>query len=238
MPPLYSWHFTLHDYLNRGAFNPRLLLATLLITIWGIRLTYNFARKGGYEWSGRDYRFTYIHEKIGNIGMFLLNIVFIGPVQDNLFILMTAPLYAASLVEATHLTWLDGVTAILFLGLLLIEVVADDQQLMFQTKKFALLEFVHNDRNKLTGDYKRGFLCSSGLWKYSRHPNFFAEQAMWWAVYLFSIITRVQAGDATWSDPGLYLHWTGLGAFFLTLLFQGSTWLTEVLQYVACHGKR
>lgn len=170
--------------------------------------------------------------------MFLLNIVFIGPVQDNLFILMTAPLYAASLVEATHLTWLDGVTAILFLGLLLIEVVADDQQLMFQTKKFALLEFVHNDRNKLTGDYKRGFLCSSGLWKYSRHPNFFAEQAMWWAVYLFSIITRVQAGDATWSDPGLYLHWTGLGAFFLTLLFQGSTWLTEVLQYVACHGKR
>lgn len=232
LPPIYSWHFTLHDYLNRGSFNPRLLLATLLITTWGIRLTYNFARKGGYEWSGRDYRFTYIHEKIGNIGMFLLNIIFIGPMQDTLFILMTAPLYASSLVKTTHLTLLDGVTATLFLALLLLEVIADDQQLMFQTKKHALLDFVKNDREQLTGDYKRGFLCSSGLWKYSRHPNFFAEQSLWWVVYLFSIITRVEAGDATWTDPSLYLHWTGLGAFFLTLLFQGSTWLTEVLQHI------
>lgn len=44
LPAVYAWHFTLHDYLNRSFFHPRLLLGSILITLWGMRLTYNFAR--------------------------------------------------------------------------------------------------------------------------------------------------------------------------------------------------
>jgi hypothetical protein len=60
----------------------------------------------------------------------------------------------------------------------------------------------------MTGDFKRGFI-TSGLFRYSRHPNFFAEQCVWWALALFSVAVT---GD--WS------HWTFVGAVLLSLLFQ------------------
>jgi hypothetical protein len=44
LPALYAWHFTIHDYLSNGSIHPRLLTAAILISIWGTRLTYNFAR--------------------------------------------------------------------------------------------------------------------------------------------------------------------------------------------------
>lgn len=255
LPPIYAWHFAIHDYLNRTFFHPRLLLCAILITLWGIRLTYNFARygmndptvcdiwlnsyyycflfrKGGYEWSGRDYRFVYIHEKIGQVAMSLLNLTFIGPFQNILLLMMTLPLYLSTLATgATGLNRIDVVASVLFLALLLLEMVADDQQFVFQTKKYALLDFVV-DRERLTGDYKRGFLCSSGLWQYSRHPNFFSEISIWWTVYLFSVAAYVGAGSVKWTDC---INWTIGGAVVLTMLFQGSTWLTEVTkELVVC----
>ncbi|KAI8146306.1 hypothetical protein BJV82DRAFT_601331 [Fennellomyces sp. T-0311] len=224
LPGVYAWHFCLHDYLNRSTFQPRLVLAAVLISIWGTRLTYNFARKGGYGWHGRDYRFVYIEEKIGTLGISLLNFVFIGPQQDVLLLLMVTPLYLSTVVD-TALNRVDLVASVLFLTLLLLETVADHQQFIFQTCKYALLDYVPKD--KLKGDYKVGFLHSSGLWQYSRHPNFFAEISMWWMVYLFSVAAHVQ-DNVDWADPYLYLNWTVTGAVLLTMLFQGSTWLTEV----------
>lgn len=171
----------------------------------------------------------YIQEKLGNVGMALLNFVFIGPVQDILLALMATPLYFVSFSQQASLHWLDGVVAAAFLLLLAIEVTADDQQWLFQTKKHALLEYL--DKSQLDGDYKRGFL-TAGLFKYSRHPNFFAEQCIWWTIYGFSIATVAQENKSfNWSDYASYVNWTVAGAFSLTLLFQGSTWLTEVLQH-------
>ncbi|KAL0078025.1 hypothetical protein J3Q64DRAFT_1646384 [Phycomyces blakesleeanus] len=229
LPALYAWHFALHDYLNRGSFHPRLLVASLLITIWGARLTYNFARKGGYEWKGQDYRYPYIAEKIGPLAMAILNLTVIAPFQDLLLALIVTPLYLTNLSGLSKdnigLTNIDFAAITLHLSLLLFEVIADDQQFLFQTRKHAVLDYV--DKSKLSGDYKRGFLSESGLWKYSRHPNFFAEMSMWWTIYLFSVATIRQAGLT--EVVGSYLNWTVVGAFTLTLLFQGSTFLTEVV---------
>lgn len=61
--------------------------------------------------------------------------------------------------------------------------------------------------------YKRGFI-TDGLFKYTRHPNFFCEISMWWVIYFFSV-----------SSSGLNL--SGIGALLLNLLFLGSTALTE-----------
>lgn len=57
-PMYYFWHFALHDQLKaRGVpVNPRLLAMSVLASVWGVRLTYNFARKGGYRWEDEDYR--------------------------------------------------------------------------------------------------------------------------------------------------------------------------------------
>jgi len=58
----------------------------------------------------------------------------------------------------------------------------------------------------------------SGLWGYSRHPNFAAEQSIWFVLYQWSCYTT----------KTLY-NWAGVGPSFLIMLFQGSTWLTELI---------
>ena len=66
-------------------------------------------------------------------------------------------------------------------------------------------------------DLDRGFI-TSGLWAWSRHPNFAAEQAIWCTLYLWSCYVT-----------GALYNWTGIGALCYLLLFQGSTWLTELI---------
>jgi steroid 5-alpha reductase family enzyme len=64
-------------------------------------------------------------------------------------------------------------------------------------------------------DLDRGFI-TTGLFAYSRHPNFFAEQSIWFMLYQWSCF----------ATNNLYSY-TGLGSLLLVMLFQGSTWLTE-----------
>jgi steroid 5-alpha reductase family enzyme len=66
-------------------------------------------------------------------------------------------------------------------------------------------------------DLDRGFIVT-GLWSYSRHPNFAAEQAVWATLYLWSCF----------ATDSLY-NWTGIGAMAYHLLFQSSTWFTELI---------
>ena len=70
-------------------------------------------------------------------------------------------------------------------------------------------------RGYTQADLERGFI-TSGLWAYSRHPNFAAEQTIWFVLYQWSC----------YASKVLY-SWTGLGSLSLILLFQGSTILTE-----------
>jgi steroid 5-alpha reductase family enzyme len=61
----------------------------------------------------------------------------------------------------------------------------------------------------------RGF-NTSGLFAYSRHPNFAAEQTIWFVLYNWSCYATTSS-----------YSWTGIGAVLLIMLFQGSTFLTE-----------
>jgi steroid 5-alpha reductase family enzyme len=97
--------------------------------------------------------------------------------------------------------------------------VSDQQQFNFQTRKYSLLK--SKKRNELKGDFKRGFL-TLGAFRYSRHPNFFAEFSMWFVLYVFTV--RVTS---------VWLNFTLIGPVVLWSLFQGSTWLTESI----CCGK-
>ena len=76
--------------------------------------------------------------------------------------------------------------------------------------------------SKVSGGFKqadldRGFL-TSGLWGFSRHPNFAAEQSIWFLFYQWSCF----------ASNNLY-SWLAVGPVFLIMLFQGSTWLTELI---------
>ena len=95
--------------------------------------------------------------------------------------------------------------------LLALETAADQQQWDFQSRKHALIAA----GRPLSGEFADGF-CQTGLFRFSRHPNFFAEFGQWWAFYLFAV-----AATGCWFSPAL------AGAVLLTLLFDGSTRFTE-----------
>ena len=63
----------------------------------------------------------------------------------------------------------------------------------------------------------RGF-NTSGLWRFSRHPNFAAEQTIWVILYIWGCYRS-----------GTYLNWTVCGMVSYLLVFQGSTPITEFI---------
>jgi len=204
-PVLFAVHFAAYAGFN----DARLNLMAALAVLWGVRLTYNFVRKGGYKPGGEDYRWEEIQEKIGPRWFQVLNATFIAPFQNYLLLLIVVPSYAAYRFVGTPLNALDYAAAIAFVGFFIGEAVADEQQWKFQTAKYAAIA---------RGETPEAGFITTGLFRYSRHPNFLCEQAMWWTYYVFSI-----AAGAGW------LNWTITGAVLLTLLFQGSTNLTEKL---------
>ncbi|KAG0096815.1 hypothetical protein BGZ93_003958 [Podila epicladia] len=225
VPVLYAVHFSVRDMFywptdTPFVYVPRVYIATALIFVWGARLTYNFARKGGYGFDSEDFRWPYLADRIPTGLWLLFNIFFICLFQNLLLVAMTAPVYTAwraTLATVTPLNWIDLLAVVSFLAGFVLETVADNQQWAFkQGKKKAIA-----NKEVLTGDNKRGFL-TQGLFKYSRHPNYFGELTMWWSVYLFSVAAGYPQHVA-WINPSI------VGAAVLTLLFQGSTTLTEYL---------
>ena len=204
-PVLFAVHFAGYAGFN----DARLNLMAALAVLWGVRLTYNFVRKGGYERGGEDYRWEEIQERIGPRWFQVLNATFIAPFQNYLLLLIVVPSYAAYRFVGTPLNALDYAAAIAFVAFFIGEAVADEQQWKFQTAKYAAIA---------RGETPEAGFITTGLFRYSRHPNFLCEQAMWWTYYVFSI-----AAGAGW------LNWTITGAVLLTLLFQGSTNLTGKL---------
>ncbi|KAG0346819.1 hypothetical protein BG004_000740, partial [Podila humilis] len=228
VPVIYAIHFAIRDQFYWPAteetpyeHSPRLYIASGLILLWGVRLTYNFARKGGYGLESEDYRWPYLAARIPTGLWLLFNISFISLFQNLLLVAITAPLYTAwrsSLVKVTPLNWIDLLAVCVFALGFGLEVVADEQQWHFYESKRLAKE---NEDKMLTGDCKRGFL-TQGLFKYSRHPNFCGEMIIWWSVYLFSVASAYPLYNA-WINPSI------VGPVMLTLLFQGSTTFTEYL---------
>ncbi|MBN1533246.1 MAG: DUF1295 domain-containing protein [Spirochaetes bacterium] len=203
VPVIYAW-----IYAARAWPDTRLVVMAALVTAWGARLTLNFARKGGYSGT-EDYRWAVVRARIpGRLAWQAFNLGFISLYQNLLFVLFTLPLYAAWRDAGTPISPMDFAAAALFAIFLLGETAADQQQWNFQRAK-------QSAGGAKTGDIARGFI-TTGLFRYSRHPNFFCEQCIWWSLYLFAV-----------SVTGEWVHPSGVGALLLTLLFQGSTALTE-----------
>ena len=185
----------------------RVNLMTALAVLWGARLTFNFVRKGGYQKGGEDYRWATVRERYGPIGIQIMNITFIAPGQMLLIWWFTSPVHAAWEAGDAPLNGLDFLAAALFLLFLIVETVADEQMWAFQQDK---------KRRIADGeDVARPFM-NTGLFRYSRHPNYLCELGMWWVFYLFAV-----------AASGQWIHWTGAGFVALTALFVGSIRLSE-----------
>jgi steroid 5-alpha reductase family enzyme len=212
IPPVLAGYFA-----AASGWDSRLVLMALLATAWGVRLTFNFWRRGGYSWppwSGvEDYRWAVLRANPRLAAPWrwrLFNLGFVSLYQVLLLLLITLPAVAAA-AQPRGLNRLDAVAAALFLLFLLLETVADRQQYDFQTEK----QRRRAAGQPLDGDMARGFR-TSGLFSVARHPNFAAEQAIWCAFYLFAV-----------AATGRWINWSIIGVVLLVLLFQGSTQFTE-----------
>ncbi len=196
----------------------RLNLMAALVTLWGVRLTFNYARKGGYWKGGEDYRWTILRERLGAWQFQALNLVFTHFGQMLIIWLFTAPVHQAWLFREAPLTWVDSIAVALFIALLLGETVADEQMWAFQQDK---------KRKIASGEAVEQPFLNTGLYAHSRHPNYCCEMGIWWVFYGFAVIAS-----------GQWLHWTGLGCIVLTLLFIPSTRLGESISLDKYPGYR
>jgi steroid 5-alpha reductase family enzyme len=209
LPVCFAWYYA---YRSGCALMP--CVATALVTIWGIRLTFNFARKGGYR-GMEDYRWAVVRQKISNPFLWqLFNLFFISLFQCGLFVLFTYPIYSLTFYSVEGLPVLFWVFAALGLVLVCFEFTADQQQWIFYAARKSAAE-QKDYPSKYSDDVKNGFL-SQGFFSLSRHPNYFCELGFWWTIWL-------TAFSLTWNPVGSGIF----GPFVLTLIFIGSTILTE-----------
>lgn len=202
VPVVYLWVFAIDAHER----NARLDVMALLVTLWGVRLTFNFARKGGYR-GIEDYRWEVLRSRMSRAQFQLFNFFFIVLYQHALLVLITLPALSAYDHQQTSFNILDGVLAVVFLVCLTLETIADEQQWCFQSHKHEVAS---------RGEVPRVRFLQSGLFRYSRHPNYFFEIAQWWVLFFFGAVAA-----------NTILEWTVLGALLLTLLFVGSTRFTE-----------
>ncbi len=215
LPIAYTWVIAV-----RGGMSTRLVVMAVLATLWGMRLTFNFARKGAYTlkfWEGvEDYRWSVLRAKMEfqpRWKWMLFNLFFISIYQNTLVLMTTFPALVLMNVELPF-GWVDGLAAALMLGFIIYETISDEQQWAFQSTKWKLIG-EGKKLEELPAPYNLGF-NTTGLWSRSRHPNYFAEQGTWCAFYLFSVGGGI----------GL-INWSIIGALLLIVLFLGSSAFAE-----------
>jgi steroid 5-alpha reductase family enzyme len=152
----------------------RQVLAAGLVAIWGLRLTWNWAR--GWRGLGHeDWRYADWRAKAGSHYWPVSFLVFhlIPSIQVLLGSLALFPAVARS---GAPLGPLDLLAALVTMAAIAIETIADRQ----------LLQFTRSEREPHE-------ILATGLWAWCRHPNYLGEVTFWWGLYLFGL-----AADPTW----------------------------------------
>ncbi len=223
----FAWYYAWRAMAESAAWLP-MGVAAALVTLWGARLTFNFARRGGYS-HYEDYRWPILRARIKpKIFWHLFSLLFISAYQIGLFLLFTLPLYGlylhstAGQVASGLSLWL---AALLGLAFLVYETLADQQRWDFHRVKAALraggdaaaVDVQAPRYARWVADVATGY-PTAGLFRYSRRPNYFGELGFWWAIYGVGI-----------AAAGLAVHWSLLGPVMLSLLFVGSTKFTDAI---------
>lgn len=145
-----------------GGYNPRQIVLSTCVFVWGVRLC-GFLLYRILLW-GEDRRFDDKRNNIARLAVFwILQAVWVWTVSLPITIVNSKDV-------SKPLNALDYVGWAIFVMAALLEAVADQQKLNFKNSP-----------------QSRGRWTDVGVWKWSRHPNFFAEMAVWWGLFLSAI---------------------------------------------------
>ncbi len=172
---IYLWWFP------EGEVNMvRSILAGSLTIVWGARLTWNWAR----GWTGldhEDWRYVIQRKNAGKL-FELVNFFGLQMMPTALVFLGCLALIPAMSTSDAPLNWIDGSALLVTLTGIFFETVADQQLRRFRN--------TNTDKSKI---------LDTGLWKFSRHPNYFGEISFWYGLAIFSLAA---APDEWWRIAG------------------------------------
>ena len=154
-----------------GQFNGRKLLIIIIVAVWGFRLSWHIYQRN--KGKPEDFRYFNWRQKWGRwfplrsyFQIFLLQGFF-------MFLILLPALLIIRQPAGGGWTWLDSLGALVWVSGFLFEATADAE----------LKRFKADPANK-------GQIIKSGLWRYSRHPNYFGEALMWWGIFIIGLNVR------------------------------------------------
>jgi steroid 5-alpha reductase family enzyme len=180
LTPIVGVWLILSDDIANGA---RQMLIITLAVIWGFRLGSYLYRRVSNE--DEDGRYRYMRESSGKYEQLVMFIFF--QVQATWTLLFALPFWAASRNAEPGFVLIDVIGISIWILAMAGEWISDRQLANFKLRT--------NDRSKV---------CNVGLWKYSRHPNYFFEWLHWWAYVCLGY------GSDIW-----WLTWTGLVVMYV-----------------------
>lgn len=144
--------------LSGNYASARNIIILVFICCWGLRLAlYLFAR---VLKEGKDARFDGTRENVFKFALFwIAQMVTVWTISIPFTLMSSRPISPA-------LGWQDGLGIALFVIGFVIETVSDAQKFHFKNSP--------GNRSKM---------CTIGLWRYSRHPNYFGESLVWWGIW-------------------------------------------------------
>ena len=172
--------------LMSGDLNARKILILALVSIWGLRLSIYLAFRNLGK--GEDFRYQEFRRNFGPKRYWWFSFFQAFLLQGALIMMISLPLLGISTSNSSgDLKVLDYIGIIVWIIGFSFEAGGD----------FQLAHFKKDIKNK-------GKVLNIGFWKYTRHPNYFGDAAVWWAYALLSIA----AGG----------YWQVIGSVIMTLL--------------------
>lgn len=156
--------------LYSGNYDFRTILVTTLVAIWGLRLFYHIIRR---NWGKpEDFRYANFRREWGkwhNLRAFFQLFM----LQGLLMVLISASIFIVSVFSESGFKAYDFIGLAIWIVGFIFEAFGDSQ----------LKSFKSDPKNK-------GHVIQTGLWRYTRHPNYFGEATMWWGLFIIALSVR------------------------------------------------
>ena len=157
-------------FLISEGYEPRRYLLLAMVTLWGLRLSIYLTKRNWGQ--GEDYRYQSMRRRRGD-RFPIVSLFTVFGLQGVLMWFIGLPIALALVAaEPDTITPIDNIGAVIFLIGFAFEAIGDWQ----------LARFKANPEND-------GQVMDRGLWRYTRHPNYFGDALLWWGLYLTAAAT-------------------------------------------------